>query len=254
MSRQALPTSYNSVPRKLSPIAPGTDGAPDLHVLNVPRPETASEIHLEGGGADEEVSTLRAENAELHSRLEQTDQLLQAAAASEENWLERQKEYELLLEEKSEVIRTLYHKIQQLQEGSAGANLTRAEELQKLQSELEDRRRQLKEDEESLMAQMRSMEMAMSRDRAELARQRSEVQRQQAEVNREIEMSGRDPLLRERLASLNRRRKEAAPTMAEFQLSPDTTDPPSDSADSPGPAAVKRSRGLLGRLFFGDRE
>ncbi len=252
MSRQALPAAYNSVSRKLAPSPPGTDAPPDLRVLNVARPESLSEINLNGGPADEEVSSLRAENVELRSRLEQSEQLLQAAAASEEAWLERQKEHEQLLEEKSDVIRNLHHKIQQLQEGSAGANLARAEALQKMQTELEARCQQLKEDEESLMAQMRAMEMAMSRDRAELARQRSEVQRQQAEVSREIELSTRDPQLRERLASLSRRRKEATPTMVDFQLPPIASDTPLADAIPVEVEPIKR-RGILSRLLFGNR-
>ena len=122
------------------------------------------------------------------------------------------KEYEALLEEKSEVIRGLHLKLQELQEGTRrapGEPVPKEEELCQLKDELEDQRRQLQEDEESLMAQMRDMELALSKDRAELARQRQEMQRLQAELNREIEQAGRDSGLRERLASIRRAHEPA---------------------------------------------
>ena len=53
-----------------------------------------------------DLASLRAENAELRAKLHEFDQA----------WGERQKEYENLLEEKSEVIRNLHLKIQELQE------------------------------------------------------------------------------------------------------------------------------------------
>ena len=62
------------------------------------------------------ASLLRGENAELRARLEELEQALQTPESSEETWAERQKEYEALLEEKSEVIRSLHMKIQELQE------------------------------------------------------------------------------------------------------------------------------------------
>src|SRR5207244_8585138 len=84
------------------------------------------------------------------------------------------KEYENLLDEKSEVIRELHQRIQELQDRPAGET-PREEELLALSEELDCERRQLKDDEEALMKQMRDMEVQMSRERAEFARQRNEL-------------------------------------------------------------------------------
>jgi hypothetical protein len=58
----------------------------------------------------DELARLRAENGQLRARVEELEQALQAASPGEVTWLERQKEYETLLEEKSEVIRGLHLK------------------------------------------------------------------------------------------------------------------------------------------------
>jgi chromosome segregation ATPase len=176
-----------------------------------------------------ETEQLRAENAELRSNLEQLDQA----------WGERQREYETMLEEKSEIIRNLHLKIQQLQEGGLPpVEAGDPEDLFKLQRELEEQRRQIKEDEEALMVQMGQMEMAMSRERAELARQRTELQRLQADLNREIEVAARDGGIRERIQAL-RKPHEQSPRVADGRASP--------SVDTPPPK--KKSSGLLRRLF-----
>jgi DNA repair exonuclease SbcCD ATPase subunit len=189
--------------------------------------------------ADGESAALRQENAELRARIEALESTF-AAGADDDVWAERQREYEALLEEKSEVIRSLHLKVQELQEGKRRAPnepVPREEELVQLKQELEDQRRQLQEDEESLMAQMRQMELALSKDRAELARQRQDVQRLQADLNREIEQANSAPGLRERLNSLRRpsdaAKKEAAAASA-------AQDAANDS---------RQSSGLFRRLF-----
>lgn len=167
------------------------------------------DVHVESAA---EEASLRMENAQLRQRLAEGESLLEELAASEAGWTEQKKEYEALLEEKSEVIRALHLKVQELQEGaSSGAAAKAAEnaEVLKLKKELAEQRRQVQEDEEALMQQMRQMEMAMSRDRAELARQRNELARMQSELNHEIEMASRDPGLRDRLLSLQRRQQDA---------------------------------------------
>ena len=65
----------------------------------------------------EELLMLRHEVAALRERIQELELLAQPSADSaEETWLERQREYETLLEEKSEVIRGLHQKMQELQE------------------------------------------------------------------------------------------------------------------------------------------
>jgi hypothetical protein len=188
----------------------------------------------------EELLVLRLENAELKTRIQE----LEAAAAGqgEELWLERQREYEMLLEDKSDVIRNLHQKIQELQELAGGGenapangnNTGHAEEILRLKSDLEEQRLQLEQDEKDMLTQMRQMEMAMAKDRAEMARQRHEVQRLQADLAREIENSERDPELRERLHNL-RRSQDAKPAAA--------------PADKPAPTADLNSSGFFRRIF-----
>ena len=70
----------------------------------------------------DELAMLRMENAELKSHIQQLEAAMQnGAGQSEDVWLERQHEYEMLLEEKSEVIRTLHQKIQELQDQAGPA-------------------------------------------------------------------------------------------------------------------------------------
>ncbi len=174
-----------------------------------------------------EVASLRADNAEFRAKLEEVDQA----------WGERQREYENLLEEKTEVIRSLHLKIQQLQEQDGPQpQAAEPEDLSSAKQQLEEDRRRLAEDEEALMVQMRQMEMAMSKDRAELARQRSELQRLQADLNRAIELAARDGGVRERLQAL-RKPNEQAPGAG----------PASTAAHTPPPK--KKSSGLLRRIF-----
>ncbi len=172
--------------------------------------------------ADEgELAELRRENAELKARVRELEA---GPTVDEGQWLERQREYEMLLEEKSEVIRNLHLKMQEIQESAisgdtgpvstvsaSGTRLGQAEEILRLKRELDAQRRQLEQDEQDMMAQMRQMEIAMAKERAEMARQRQEVTRLQADLNREIENSSRDPELRERLNTL-RRQGEARPS------------------------------------------
>jgi len=208
-----------------------------------------------------EIEQLREENEKLRRRARDAEQLLEQIAGSGDDWTEKQKEYETLLDEKSEVIRSLHIRLRDLQEGavagaglrSAGARAADDDEVARLKEQLLEQSRQLKEDEQELMQQMRQMEMAMSRDRAELARQRSEMQRMQAELAHEIEMASRDPALREKLLSLQRRQQEtvarkgtsAAVKGAGAQQSvprPEPVEPPTATADP-------RKSGFLGRLF-----
>ena len=196
----------------------------------------------------EELALLRAENAELRERVQELEQALEKDATTESSWSERQKEYEALLEEKSEVIRSLHLKMQEHQEGGSaqgppsGANHG---DIGRLQKELADQRRQLEEDENVVMQQLREMEMAMSKDRAELARQRNEIQRLHNDLNREIEIASRDPGLRDRLIALQRLQGEVTGRKQ-------TPVPPAVTHPAEPPPAKKPSlttSGLFRRIF-----
>jgi myosin heavy subunit len=184
---------------------------------------------------------LREENERLRARVEELEQLLQASATAEAESLEQRGEYEKLLEEKSEVIRALHLKIQELQQAPPAA--APAEKLSdaaatRMRQELEEQRRQLEEDEAAMMEQMRTMELALAKDRAELARMRTELQRQQTDFAREVEIASRDSNLRERLANLRR------PQDTPARKSTDTPAPPTVA-----PASTPKSSGLIRRLF-----
>jgi hypothetical protein len=170
---------------------------------------------LDAAQVENEAAALRGENAALRARVEELEQLVGLAAQDgEDRWTERQREYESLLEEKSEVIRGLHTKIAELRERAANAapplvmsdeETPDRQELLQLKQELEEQRAQMEEDETSMMSQMRGMEMALAKDRADLARQRAEVQRFQEELKRELDNAARDGGLRERLSALQRR-------------------------------------------------
>lgn len=193
---------------------------------------------------EEELARLRRENSDLRARLEQAERKTRTGPPIEDAWTERQTEYEKLLDEKSEVIRTLHLQVQELRATSstgAAAEEVRDAVVERQRQELADQRRQLEEDEANMMEQMRGMELALAKDRADLARQRSELQRQQADFTREVEMASRDPQLRERLAGLQRR-----------QLDNTVRKPVEGATVQPPPAPVppeKKSSGLIRRLF-----
>src|SRR5207245_2021859 len=119
---------------------------------------------------------LRGENAALQAKVEELEQMLTVASQeAEERWSQRQAEYESLLEEKSEVIRTLHQKMADLRErassgGSAAvaaptanrADAPDRQELIRLKEELEEERQRIGEDEESMMSQLRQMEMTLA--------------------------------------------------------------------------------------------
>jgi type I site-specific restriction endonuclease len=200
----------------------------------------------------ENVDRLTRENAELKRRIVDLEGAL--ANQTPESWTEQQRNFEELLDEKSEIIRTLNHKIQALTEsGSLGANDYEQEKLQALAADLQARDEQLRADEEAMQMQVREMEMRMSRERAELARQKSQIDRLHSDLERELEVASRDPNLRDRLRSLQRSgdgrpRPSTQPSLEPAAPSSETA---ALSASSLGASSLGESRGVLRRLFGG---
>jgi chromosome segregation ATPase len=193
---------------------------------------------------------LKGENDELRGTIVDLEKRLEEASQAVQFCTEQHGDYERLLEEKSEVIRDLHGKIQELQARPA-AGSPRDEELVALSEELEQERRQLKEDEEALMKQMRDMEVQMSRERADIARQRNELLRLQEDLRRELELAARQTELRERLLPLQRRHQELVHhkgTERPRQAAP--SEEPESPATPPVPSR-SRDSGLLRRLFGG---
>jgi hypothetical protein len=226
---------------------------------DLPRTFPSRPVGVNGShGELHEQDSLGAENVALRQRVEELEELLASAANNwaDDGWAERQREYENLLEEKSEVIRTLHQKVQELQEAgdapapssSGGAE---AHDLKELRQQVAEERQQLQADEEAMMKQMQQMELAMSRERADLARQRAELQRLHADLNHELEQAARDPGLRERLLSLQRRQQEmASRRAAAAQPQPAAPEKPAQTPPESAPAAAQqKSNGFLRRLF-----
>lgn len=207
------------------------------------------ELGLEDEAVD--LDQLKLQNIRLRSQL---GQLEKQTEEFQEQLEQSQKEFDSLLEEKSEVIRSLHRKIQDLQEGGGGRGgeaQPGEQELLALSEELERERLQLKEDEEALMKQMRDMEVQMAKERADIARQRHEVTRLHSELRHELDIAGRDTALRDRLAPLQRRHQELSSRRGS---APPPPDPPPTASQPPPSSAPKetpppRKESFFGRLF-----
>jgi hypothetical protein len=224
----------------------------------------------------DDLEPLQAENALLRARIETLEQQLASSEQERQGaWADQQKEFEALLEEKSEVIRSLHLTIQELRQNgdkaaagesaSDGAAEATAHNPAAFRKQLERERAQLREDEEALEQQMKQMEMTMSRERVEIARQRTELQRLQSDLKHELEQAARDAGLRERLAPLQRRHQEivnsrgagtspqARPATMTQLSRPATTPQLQPAPAAPTPPPRKANSGLLRRLFGGSK-
>jgi hypothetical protein len=216
-----------------------------------------------------ENGELRSIIAELHDQLEAYRQ--QEQAGLQDRLQDRLKEYESLLEEKSELIRTLHLKVQELEARPLVPQTPKEEELLALSEELdrercqlqqerrqlEEERKQLADDEELMTKQMRDMEVQMARERADFARQRIELNRIYEEIRRELDNVERNGLLNQRLGQLRQRFQDVAnghsgPNPGLRSASrpavsiPET--PPAEGA-APTEEPAKRRESFLGRLF-----
>lgn len=216
----------------------------------------------------EDARRLQKENDELKMEVTELRQLLDEAAAKESEGLstDREKEFESLLEEKSEIIRDLHLKLQEFETKPAHKPLPNEQELLALSDELErercqldqerrqleEERRQLKEDEQTMMTQMREMEVQMAKERAEMARQRNELQRLHSEIRHEIEVAQRDGLLNERLKTLQRKHQEVSNRKGGGPDPNAQVNQPAAEAPEQAPAARKDS-GILRRFFGGQK-
>jgi len=250
---------------------PAHAGDPEANLI------TALERQADGQAANlavaEEMEQLRSENTELRSIIAELNQKWDETHVQEGHQVEeRQKEYESLLEEKSELIRNLHLKIQELQDQRPVAPPTPKEEellalseeldrercqLQQERRQMEEERRQFNEDEKEMTQQMRSMEVQMARERADFARQRSELNRLYEEIRREMENVERNGMLNQRLGQLRQRVQDVAATKANLggssrsgshsNLPKDQTQ--AEGANSRDPEGAKRGQSILGRFF-----
>ena len=214
-----------------------------------------------------ELEGLRAENNELRSIIAELRQLVdEAATKGEETWAERQKEYESLLDEKTETIRVQAEKIQELENRPPPGPATPKEEellamseelerercqMQQERRQLEEDRNQLAEDEQTMTQQMRDMEVQMAKERADMARQKTELQRIHDEIRHELEKIERNGQLNQRLGQLRQRYQEvSARSGVTGESSGGVQGLPAAEPEPPKTDPKKRDSGLL-RRFFG---
>src|SRR5215469_2727038 len=240
-----LPTSGPDRNGSNGAVADGPSG-PALGL--VPRPTGADEGH--------ELELLRAENHSLLQLRHELEQALEGAAEQADKAMgERAREYEALLEEKSETIRQLHQQLQEAQAAPAPpprreGPVPREEELLALSEELERERRQLQEDEQALMEQMRQMEVGMARERAELARQRNDLQRLRAEIAHELERLERSGALQSKMEALKGKLQDVSTRRGAAPSSPGLAPAqPAGPAAPAAPTAPSKKEGLMGRLF-----
>jgi predicted RNase H-like nuclease (RuvC/YqgF family) len=185
--------------------------------------------------SDQIIEALKAENDALRRLLAATEESLSGAGTRPDDWSEQEREYTRMLEEKTDVIRELHLKIQELQNAVPEESQPPTEapgeaaDLCALSDELENERNQLKEDEKTLMQQMRAMEVQMSRERAEMARQRTDIERFHQVVRDELEHAAREYTLRDRLVPLLRQHREI--------LRNGSSEPPARAKEAPPPSA-----------------
>jgi hypothetical protein len=201
--------------------------------------------------SDQIIELLKVENAQLRRRLAALEESLNGAGTKGEDWGEQDREFARIMEEKTDVIRELHVKIQELQAAIPVPEQPPAQtpcdaDLFALSDELERERTQLKDDEKTLMQQMRIMEVQMSRERAELARQRSDIERLHLKMQDQLELASRETSLRERLQPLVRQHQQMMRNgSAEPGPRASKDQPPAQAAQ----IAPNTTSGLFRRLF-----
>lgn len=173
------------------------------------------------------AAQLREENEELRLMIQDLKQQIEGAGSQDPGaWEEKEREFETILEEKSEEIRLLYMRIQEIEQqrneppperaprpGSSDDEELNslAEELAQEQTKVEDERQaiqterqQLRQDEEELESRMQEMELQTAKSRADLVKQRNELQRLYNEVRQEIEQARQNGVITDRVQNLER--------------------------------------------------
>lgn len=231
-----------------------------------------------GGAEAELIARLQAENEDLRLLTNELQQELEIAVGNKDKeyeLLERQKEYETLLDEKTERIRELHLRVQELEQQVRPPTpkeeelIAMSEELERDRCQIQQERRKLDEDlryfkdeEEKMTEDMRKMEMQMSRERADLSRQRKELQTLHEEIRQELERLERDRGLSDRLQELRRRHMEAIKGKGATPPPPSRPAPPptqlaidldAEAQKAADESAKKKESGIFRRLFGGQK-
>lgn len=161
-----------------------------------------------GEPASVQVEELRRENERLRMNLEQLRNRAAQFEREGELWRAREKEYEMMLEEKSELIRQLHQEARVQQPVAKSTDGPSEDELVALHQELQRERAMLEEDRLALEEQFRQSEIQMSKERAEIAKLRADVNRMQNEVKRQMEILEREAKVRGEMSNFMRLREE----------------------------------------------
>jgi len=257
----------------------GSKGRPSSGEINLEglAPEVAKRVKARPEFAldqTQENERLRSENAELRALCYELEQALQEAGQQNNgDAAAKVREYESLVEEKTETIRNLHQQLQDtqatLQDVEAQASqalqaappprpvgpIPREEELLALSEELERERRQLQEDEQTLMEQMREMEVGMAKERAEMARQRNDLQRLQGEIRHELERLEKSGAMQSKIDGLKNKLQDATTRRgaAHGANAPQPSQSVSHTPAAEAPAPAPQRGTFMGRLFGGKK-
>ena len=196
--------------------------------------------------SNESIERLTADNSQLKARIRRSGGPARTELTPE-SWTAQQQEFEQLLDEKSEIIRTLNHKIHELSEsGAMGQGEYEQEKLQAWAADLAARDEQIKADEEAMQMQVLARDGdagCRSANGPSWARQKALIDRQHADLDSEVEVASRDPNLRDRLRNLQR--------SSDGRPRPSTQPAFDPTASQAAAVPLAESRSVLRRLFGG---
>jgi hypothetical protein len=192
----------------------------------------AANGHAEEGGPSVSLEDLRSENEQLRqiaAELKQQLEALEKPGAG--SWDDREREFESLLEEKSEMIRKLNVRVGELDAAVSAAPAAKPapaepidedllmqmeelareqEEMERDRAQLDEERRQLRHDEEDMEQRMQDMERQVAKSRSDLVKQRNELQELYSMVRMELEKGQQSGVMSERMKSLAQRHQSLA--------------------------------------------
>lgn len=198
--------SEHEFEQKLMQLKADLHGGNRLPTLEEMLADSAHASQAEDTDLPQQVEALKKDNERLRQIVEQARQRVQQAEKDAELWQAREKEYENMLEEKSELIRQLNQQLRA--QPVAQKDGPSEDELVALHQELQRERQIMEDDRAALEEQFRTLELQMAKERADIAKQRSEVQRLQAEFKRQMDILERESKVRGDMGEFIRLREE----------------------------------------------
>lgn len=190
-------------------------------------------MHVSGKGASPTLAQLTTENQTLRNTIDGLRRQLDAASSADQHPFDRrEREFEDMLDAKSDTIRSLHAKLRGLESAATAARKELAppgqndfdrdvlgdelaEEctlLEAQRTQLEDERHHLREEEEQLMGRMKDMEKQMSKERADMVRQRNELNELHRAVLGDMQLAQQQGVVTNRVGSWQQQLHEVAET------------------------------------------